>query len=124
MEAPADFPSGGFVHSITPALRLDQPPYLKESDTRLRNAATFPFSTLISIFVTSATRRSRNEPPAVSTALRPASSHDFSLKPTTSPTLYTVSACCSAIDAFGGLICVRCCFAMKTSRTGLHPLPI
>ena len=51
-----------------------QASYLKESATRVRNPATLPFSTFISILVTSATRRSRNEPAAVSTALRPASS--------------------------------------------------
>jgi hypothetical protein len=62
----------------------DQASYLKESATRVRNAVTFPFSTLMSILVTSATRRSRREAAAVSTALRPASSHDFSLTPTTS----------------------------------------
>ena len=45
---------------------------------------TFPSSTVMSSFVTSATRRSRNEPAAVSTAFRPASSQDFSLTPTTS----------------------------------------
>jgi hypothetical protein len=58
--------------------------YLKESDTRLRKAVTFPFSTFMSILVTSATRRSRSDSAAVSTAFRPASSHDFSLTPTTS----------------------------------------
>ena len=61
-----------------------QASYLKESATRVRNPATLPFSTFMSILVTSATRRSRNEPAAVSTALRPASSHDVSLTPTTS----------------------------------------
>jgi len=60
---------------------------LKESETRVRNAATLPSSTFMSIFVTSATRRSRSEPAAVSTAARPASSHDFSLTPTTSTIL-------------------------------------
>src|SRR4051794_22838362 len=65
----------------------DHPPYLKESETRVRNAATFPFSTFMSIFVTSATRRSRSEPAAVSTALRPASSQDSALTPTTSTIL-------------------------------------
>ena len=55
----------------------------------MRNAATFPFSSFMSIFVTSATRRSRSEPAAVSTALRPASSHDLSLTPTTSTILWT-----------------------------------
>ena len=58
--------------------------YLKESATRVRKAVTFPSSTFISILVTSATRRSRSEPAAVSTAMRPASSQDFSLTPTTS----------------------------------------
>ena len=37
----------------------DQASYLKESETRVRNAVTFPFSTFMSSFVTSATRRSR-----------------------------------------------------------------
>jgi hypothetical protein len=41
----------------------------------------------MSIFVTSATRKSRNEPAAVSTARRPASSQDLSLTPTTSTIL-------------------------------------
>ena len=49
-----------------------QASYLKESETRVRNAATFPSLTVMSGFVTSATRRSRSEPAAVSTALRPA----------------------------------------------------
>src|SRR5450631_1123583 len=62
----------------------DQVSYLNESATRVRNAMTFPSSTFMSILVTSATRRSRIEPAAVSTARRPASSHDFSLIPTTS----------------------------------------
>src|SRR5215468_1671440 len=64
-----------------------QASYLKESDTRVRNAATLPFSNFISICVTSATRRSRSDPAAVSTAQRPASSHDLSLTPTTSTIL-------------------------------------
>src|SRR2546425_6315382 len=64
-----------------------QASYLKESDTRVRNAATLPFSNFMSICVTSATRRSRSDPAAVSTALRPASSHDLSLTPTTSTIL-------------------------------------
>src|SRR4030081_3561434 len=42
--------------------------YLNESETRVRKAATLPSSTFMSIFITSATRRSRNEPAAVSTA--------------------------------------------------------
>jgi hypothetical protein len=71
----------------------DQDSYLNESATRVRNASTFPFSTLMSILVTSATRRSRSEPAAVSTARRPASSHDCSLTPTTSTIRYTLSAC-------------------------------
>ena len=69
---------------VRPSWRSDQDSYLNESATRVRNAVTFPFSTLMSIFVTSATRKSRSEPAAVSTAFRPASSHDFSLTPTTS----------------------------------------
>ena len=66
---------------------VGQASYLKERETRVRNAATFPSSTFMSSLVTSATRRSRSEPAAVSTAIRPASSHDFSLTPTTSTIL-------------------------------------
>src|SRR5262249_5772121 len=85
-----------FAHGREPPLQPDaadqcakpsQASYLKESDTRVRNAATLPSSTFMSICVTSATRRSRSEPAAVSTALRPASSHDLSLTPTTSTIL-------------------------------------
>src|SRR5262245_12986705 len=85
-----------FAHGRQPPLqpdaadecaKLSQASYLKESDTRVRNAATLPSSTFMSICVTSATRRSRSEPAAVSTALRPASSHDLSLTPTTSTIL-------------------------------------
>ena len=72
--------------SIDRRLQSDHASYLNESATRVRKAVTFPFSTLMSILVTSATRRSRSEPAAVSTAMRPASSHDFSLTPTTSIT--------------------------------------
>src|SRR5262245_50850806 len=85
-----------FAHDREPPLqpdpadecvKLSQASYLKESDTRVRNAATLPSSTFMSICVTSATRRSRSDPAAVSTALRPASSHDLSLTPTTSTIL-------------------------------------
>jgi hypothetical protein len=38
---------------------------LKESETRFRNAATFPSFTDMSILITSATRRSRKVPAAV-----------------------------------------------------------
>src|SRR6516164_7570585 len=85
-EAPAAEHSIGAMPLRIPRVR-PQASYLKESATRVRNAATFPFSTFMSILVTSATRRSRNEPAAVSTALRPASSHDVSLTPTTSTIL-------------------------------------
>jgi hypothetical protein len=61
-----------------------QASYLNERATRVRNAVTFPFSTFMSIFTTSAKRRSRIEVAAVSTARRPASSHDVLLSPTTS----------------------------------------
>ena len=46
---------------------------MNESATRVRKATTFPLSRRISILVTSATRRSRSDPAAVSTARRPAS---------------------------------------------------
>src|ERR1700751_2781055 len=58
--------------------------YLNDKATRVRNAVTFPFSTFISIFTTSATRKSRIEVAAVSTACRPASSQEVALSPTTS----------------------------------------
>jgi hypothetical protein len=70
-----------------PPLSGFQASYLKESETRVRNAETFPLSTLMSIFVTSATRKSRSDVAAVSTARRPASSHDVLLTPTTSTIL-------------------------------------
>ena len=63
------------------SLARGQASYLKDRDTRVRKAATLPSSTFMSSFITSATRRSRGEPAAVSTALRPASSHDTSLTP-------------------------------------------
>jgi hypothetical protein len=44
----------------------------------------FPFSTFMSIFTTSAMRRSRSDAAAISTARRPASSQEVSLTPTTS----------------------------------------
>ena len=68
------------------ALKRDHDSYLNDSATRVRKAVTLPSSTFMSIWVTSATRRSRSELAAVSTARRPASSHDFSLTPTTSTT--------------------------------------
>ena len=61
--------------------------YLKDNATRVRYARTFPFSIAISSFTTSAIRRSRSVPAAVSTALLPASAQDFVLVPTTSTTL-------------------------------------
>ena len=49
---------------------------MNDRATLVRNAVTFPSSTFISIFTTSATRKSRIEVAAVSTARRPASSQD------------------------------------------------
>src|SRR5437762_11630168 len=66
--------------------------YLKESCKRVRYSSTLPPSILTSIFTTSAMRRSRSVPEAVSTALFAASSQDFALVPITSVTLYTESA--------------------------------
>src|SRR5205807_8502323 len=65
----------------------DYASYLNESETRVRNAVTFPSSTFMSILVTSAIRRSRSDFAAVLTACLPASSHDTSLTPTTSTIL-------------------------------------
>ena len=73
-----------FRRSFLERSSRDHASYLNESATRVRKAVTFPLSTLMSILVTSATRRSRKELEAVATAMRPASSHDFSLTPTTS----------------------------------------
>ena len=57
---------------LAPRLRVsNQASYLKESATRVRNAVTFPPSTFMSILTTSATRRSRIELAAISTARRP-----------------------------------------------------
>ena len=53
-----------------------QASYLNERETRVRNAVTLPFSTFMSILVTSATLKSLSELAAISTALRPASSQD------------------------------------------------
>jgi len=58
--------------------------YLKESATLVRNAETVPFSTVKSILVTSAMRRSRMDCAAVSTARLAASSQETLLTPTTS----------------------------------------
>ena len=71
---------------LAPRLRVSNPQasYLKESATRVRNAVTFPPSTFMSILTTSATRRSRIQLAAISTARRPASSQDVLLSPTTS----------------------------------------
>src|SRR5262249_8180112 len=80
-----------------------QASYLNDSDTRVRNATTLPSSTLMSIFVTSATRKSRSEPAAVCTAFRPASSHDVWLTPTTSPILSPAPACLFAMAILHGL---------------------
>jgi hypothetical protein len=53
----------------------------------VRKAVTLPASTFMSIFTTSAMRRSRSVLAAVSTALAAASSQDFVLVPMTSTTL-------------------------------------
>src|SRR6185295_11957007 len=68
-----------------------QPSYLNDNCNRVRYACTLPPSILTSSLVTSATRRSRSDFPAVSTALRAASSQELSLLPTTSITRYTPS---------------------------------
>src|SRR5260370_31533724 len=76
-----------------------QPSYLKDNCTRARYAFTLPFFTVTSVLTTSATRRSRSDRAAVSTAFLAASSHDFVLVPTISVTLYTesVPSVCFAI---------------------------
>src|ERR1043165_6691834 len=69
------------------ASELGYASYLNESETRVRNATTFPSSTFMSILATSAIRRSRSDLAAVLTACRPASSQEVSLTPTTSTIL-------------------------------------
>ena len=64
-----------------------QLPYLKDSCNRVRYSSTLPFSIFTSVFTTSAMRRSRSVPEAVSTAFFAASSQDFVLVPITSVTL-------------------------------------
>src|SRR3981081_4415112 len=54
-----------------------QASYLKDTRTRVRNATTLPPSTFMSIFTTSAMRRSRRLLAAVSPALVAASSQDL-----------------------------------------------
>lgn len=74
------------------AARRDRPAmcvqasYLNDSETRARKATTLPSSIFMSSFSISATRKSRSELAAVSTALRAASSHDFVLVPMISVT--------------------------------------
>src|SRR5271157_6446769 len=68
-----------------------QPSYLNDSSTRVRYSFTLPPSTFISIFTTSAIRRSRRVWAAVSTAVFAASSQDLVLVPMTSTNLYTLS---------------------------------
>src|SRR5215218_9468213 len=80
-------PSQASRQSAEAPICMLQDSYLNERETRVRNAATLPFSTFMSIFVTSATRKSRNDSAAVSTARRPASSHEVLLTPTTSTIL-------------------------------------
>jgi len=65
--------------------------YLNESANLVRYATTFPLSIFKSIFVTSATRKSRKLLDAVSTAFLAASSQETLLVPTSSITLYTLS---------------------------------
>src|SRR4051812_38126357 len=54
------------LHPMANLMQLFQGSYLNDSDTRVRNAATLPSSTFMSILVTSATRRSRSDSLAVS----------------------------------------------------------
>ena len=61
--------------------------YLNESSTRVRYATTLPSSTFMSIFTTSAMRRSRRDFAAAATAFIAASSQDFVLVPITSTIL-------------------------------------
>src|SRR5437773_10734797 len=60
--------------------------YLKETLSRTRYLVTLPFSMVMSCRTTSATRRSRRDFDAVSTALLAAASQDVLLVPTSSVT--------------------------------------
>ena len=89
-----------------------QASYLKDSETRARYATTLPSSTFMSSLLTSATRRSRNDFAAVSTALVAASPQDTVLVPMISVTRYTplsdfffaivLTPLCNDVRAAGG----------------------
>src|SRR5258705_8182873 len=73
-----------------PPCRSEPPPqvsYLNDKDTRARYSTTLPSSTLMSSLQTSATRKSRSEFAAISTAFFAASSQEFGLVPMISVTL-------------------------------------
>src|SRR5439155_16353738 len=75
-----------------PARKAQSPPsYLNEMSRRTRKLLMLPFSIVTSSRTTSATRRSRTDFAAVSTALRAAASHDSLLTPMTWVTRYTLS---------------------------------
>src|SRR6266567_3035903 len=100
----------------------DQLSYLKDNATRVRYAATRPFSTFTSSFTISATRRSRSVLEAVSTAFLAASSQEVELVPITSVILYTESADLSflAIMFPFGSACSFHCVVIKSC----HPDPL
>jgi hypothetical protein len=78
-----------------PGLTVDgsiQSSYLKDRLSRTRKALIRPSSIVTSCLTTSASRRSRKELAAVSTAVRAASSQDSWLVPMTSVTRYTLMA--------------------------------
>src|SRR5580704_13437601 len=78
-------------------VQVQSPPsYLKETFTLARYALTFPSSSWRSSSATSAIRRSRNDALALATAALAAFSHDSPLVPTSSMTLYTLSAMTSS----------------------------
>jgi len=73
--------SGGRTACVRPRTPDDQASYLNESETFARYATTLPPSIFKSSLLTSATRRSRSDAAAVSTAVLAASSQEVALVP-------------------------------------------
>src|SRR3954452_8590244 len=88
---------------------------------RTRKLLMLPFSIVTSSRVTSATRRSRTDFAAVSTALRAAASHDSLLTPMTWVTRYTLSA--MQLPSVGGSGATLAGFSACDGRVVYHLLP-
>src|SRR4029078_11978490 len=95
-------PPGASNHGGMTATRRYAPPsYLNEPFTLARYADTWPFSSVTSSSETSAMRRSRSDCDASATAAATACSHPSVLVPTSSMTLYALSAMSPPICAHG-----------------------